>query len=291
MSSNAAEQCEALHFWDTRRNVIRTRVGGAVIGEGVVFSHGYSMLEELTGHATFFQVLVLNVTGRLPEKRLADWLEATFTCMSWPDPRIWCNGVGSYGGALRTSPVAAITAGTLAADSRLYGPGSFPLVAETIGKGLRLRQQGAPTADIVARLNRRADSPSAAVPGYARPIAAGDERIPVMDQVARNLGFTAGPHLELAIDIHDYMMAEFEEGLNLAGYLVSFLMDQNMSAKEIYRLYSLCVNSGIHACYGEAFDNPPESFLPLMCDDIEYTGHPSRKTPNHQQDKENVYVQ
>lgn len=280
MSSNVAEPHEGQHhFWDTRRNVIRTRVGGALIGKGVVYSHGYSMLEELTGHATFFQVLVLNVTGRLPEKRLADWLEATFTCMSWPDPRIWCNGVGSYGGTMRTSPVAAITAGTLAADSRLYGPGSFSLVAETIEEGLRQRNQGIPTAEIVARLNRRRGSPTPVVPGYARPIAAGDERIPVMDRVARGLGFPVGPHLELAFDIHDYMMAEFEEGLNLAGYLVSFLLDQQMSAKEVYRLYSLCVNSGIHACYGEAYDNPPEAFLPLRCNDIEYVGKDARSVP------------
>jgi hypothetical protein len=279
MSSNQGDGGLDTSFWDQRRNIIRTRVGGALIGEGVVTSHGYSMLEDLTGHATFFQVLILNVTGNLPEKRLGDWLEATFICMSWPDPRIWCNGVGSYGGTLRTSPVAAITAGTLSADSKLYGPGTVTMVADSIREAVQYKRSGHDIREIVSRLNRKRSSPTPVIPGYARPIAAGDERVPVMDRVARALGFGTGEHLTAAYDIHEYLMRRYSESINLAGYMVSFLLDQDVSPRHIYRLYAMCVNSGIHACYGEAADNPPEAFLPLRCDDIDYQGRSRRTLP------------
>lgn len=266
-------------FWTERRNVIRTRIGGARIGEGTVTTHGYSILTELAGRASFFQVLVLNVTGKLPERRLAEWMEATFICLSWPDPRIWCNTIGSFGGTMRTSPVAAVTAGVLASDSRMYGPGTALLVSETIARGLAMKRQGLPVSEIASALNRWPQKDIPVIPGFSRPIAAGDERVPVMDRISSDLGFGIGPHLALAYEIHNFFWENSGEGINLAGYLVAFLLDQGMTAKEIYRLYALCVNSGVHACYGEAYDNPPEAFLPLRCDDVDYQGRSYRSLP------------
>lgn len=108
-------------FWDSRRGFIHTKKGGWVINEAI-HNHGYSMLDDLVGTASFFQVLFLNVTGRLPKRKLTDWLEAYFICLSWPDPRIWCNQAGSLAGTMQTSPLAAVGAGILASDSIMYGP-------------------------------------------------------------------------------------------------------------------------------------------------------------------------
>lgn len=266
-------------FWAERRNVIRTRVGGARIGEGTVTTHGYSILDELAGRCSFFQVLVLNVTGKLPERRLADWMEATFICLSWPDSRIWCNSVGSFGGTVRTSPVAAVTAGVLASDSRMYGPGTALMVSGSIARGLAMKRQGLRVPEIVCALNQWPQRDVPIIPGFSRPIATGDERVPVMDRISSDLGFEVGPHLALANEVHDFLWERYGEGINLAGYLVAFLLDQGMTGQEIYRLYALCVNSGIHACYGEAYDNPGEAFLPLRCDDIDYQGESHRRLP------------
>ncbi|MEJ2200586.1 MAG: hypothetical protein P8X63_06185 [Desulfuromonadaceae bacterium] len=70
-------------FWDSRRGVIRSRKGGWKMGQGV-FSHGFNLLEELVGEHSYFQVMLLHATGRMPERRFADWLEAAFICLSWP---------------------------------------------------------------------------------------------------------------------------------------------------------------------------------------------------------------
>lgn len=267
-----------LAFWDAHRNVIRTRKGGAQIGAGRVTSHGYSILDDLVGRASYFQILMLNITGRLPEERLARWVEATFSCLSWPDARIWCNLVSALGGTVRTSPVAAITAGILASDSKLYGPGTMIGATAFITRALAKRKQGDLIVDIVNEYSRRPGT-KPIIPGYARPLAYGDERVIAMEKITSELGYGIDDHMAVAYEVQDYLFEHYQEGLNLAGYMMAFLSDRGLTATEIYRLYALCVNNGIHACYAEAYDRTPESFLPMRCDDIEYQGQPYRPVP------------
>ena len=119
---NLEKRRDDIGFWDRKRGTIHTRKGGFVISKGTVYSHGYRLLEELMGKITYFQLLILNATSRLPERPVADWLEASVFCVSYPDARIWCNHIGSLGGAMQATPIAANCAGLLATDSRLYGP-------------------------------------------------------------------------------------------------------------------------------------------------------------------------
>ncbi len=265
-------------FWDARRGVIRTCKGGRwVIGKGVT-SHGYSLLDELVGHASFFQVLIMHVTGSLPERRLADWLEAAFLCLSWPDPRMWPNQIGSLGGAMKSSPITAVCAGTLASDSRIYGPGTAVDAVLFITAALEARNNGQTIRELINAQQIKSKGKLRA-PGYVRPFAKGDERVKHMQRVADELGYPIGAHLALAYEIQDYLFAHYGESMNLAGYMAGFLSDQGLTAKECYRVSALCVNAGVHACYAEAADRPPESFLPLRCDDIEYIGKEEREIP------------
>jgi len=264
--------------WEERRGIIRSRKGGWVIGEAI-YNHGYSMMDDLVGKASFFQVLVLNVTGNLPERRLADWLEALFICLSWPDARIWCNQMGSLGGTLRTSPVAAVAAGMLASDSHMYGPGTLLAATRFIEDALAASKQGASVAEIIRPFQRRAGT-SPIIVGYGRPVATGDERVVAMAGVADALGFAIGEHLALARQIEQEIARDFGETMNLAGYLTAFLCDQGFSAVEIYRMSAIMVVSGVHACYVESFDALPEGFFPLRCDDVKYCGRASRPVPS-----------
>lgn len=264
-------------FWDQRRGKIYARKGGWIIGEAV-YNHGYSMLDDLVGKNSFFQVLFLNVVGRLVERCLAEWLEALFICMSWPDSRIWCNQIGSLAGTIQASPVAAVCAGSLASDSDLYGPGTLMKSADFIMNARRKYEQGMSVEEIV-REQQRNPRAKPIIVGYARPVAKGDERVFAMLQVAERLGFAVGEHLALALKIEKFTFEQFGETINLGGYVTAFLCDQNFSPAEIYRLCAMSVNSGIHACYVEAADQPPESFFPLHCEDIDYQGKPPRPVP------------
>jgi citrate synthase len=278
MSSKNPDSEGITGFWDRRRGLIRSRKGGWIIGEAV-YNHGYSMMDELVGKVSFFQVWVLNTTGRLPERRLADWIEASFICLSWPDPRIWCNQVGTLAGCLRASPVAAVTAGALTSDSRLYGPGTALAATTFIRDAVAKKQAGTDAAEIVRRHLSSQGSfggRQPAIAGYARPIASGDERVSALERVSEELGFPIGEHLALAYQIEEVLIDTYGEGMNITGYIAAFLMDQGFSPDESYRLFALCVSAGVNACYAEAADQPPESFLPLRCDDIEYQGTPAR---------------
>lgn len=264
-------------FWQERRGIIRTRKGGWIPG-GIVHNHGYSLVDDLIGKASYFQVLVLNVTGRLPERRLADWLEAHFICHSYPDARIWCNHIGSLAGTMQVSPVAAASAGVLASDSRMYGPGTIPAFIDFITDAVVKKKTGLSAEEIV-RLCQRRPAAKPTILGYARPVANGDERIPAMERVSLELGFTRGEYLSLAFEIDEVMHRQHNERMNLLAYSIPFLCDQGFSAKEIHRMLSVLVYSGVLTCYSEAADSPPESFFPLQCYDIDYQGPEPREVP------------
>ncbi|MGV1100732.1 hypothetical protein ACUUL3_15145 [Thiovibrio sp. JS02] len=268
-------------FWDERRGVIRSRIGGMVIGEAV-YSHGYDIMEELVGKVSYFQMLVLNVTGRLPERRLADWLEALFICLSYPDSRIWCNQVGSLAGTVQASPVAAASGGILASDSRLYGPGAILAAFSFMSEALKKKQQGVAVEEIVKSHPKRRSDGVPVIPGYARPVARGDERIPGMASVGEHLGLSGGEHLALASEIDAVLTSEYGETMNLLGYATAFLLDQGITDLEANRLLGCWVSSGVQACYAEAADQPPESFFPLRCQDIDYQGKAARPVPGEE---------
>lgn len=264
-------------FWDERRGVIQSKKGGWVIGKGV-FSHGYSMMDELVGTVSYMQVVILNATGRLPERPLAEWFEAIHICMSWPDPRIWCNQIGALGGTMQTSVVAATTAGLLAADANSYGIKPV-LHGVRFIQGALLDYRGGSSADEIVKRECAKHRGNPYIMGYARPIAKGDERVAAMQRVQGELEFPDGDHLQLAYQIEKALLRDFDESMNINGYVSAFLADQGYTAEEVYRIFAVLVTSGVTACYVDTRDRAPEAFLPLRCDDIEYTGKPARPVP------------
>lgn len=261
-------------LWDGLRGIIRSRSGGWRVGQDILV-HGRGLLSELVGEVSYVQLLVLNVTGRLPERRLADWIEGTFMCLSWPDARIWCNQIATYAGTLRASPVAAVSAGLLASESRLYGPGTALASTGFIVAALQLHQQGCTPAEIVTDFRRR--QRTRAIPGFGRPVARGDERVVAMKRLAQRLGFAVGPHLALADAVEAVLRDEADESMNLAGYITAFLADLGYRADEIHAVYAICVQGGLLACYREAVTGAPDTFMPMRVDDVRYTGPAPRR--------------
>lgn len=269
---------EIIDYLDQRRGKIVSNTGGWFPGVGV-FSHGYSMLEELVGKKSYFQILILNATGRLVDKPLADWVEALYGCLSWPDPRIWCNQVGALAGAARTSVMAATAIGSLAADSRMYGV--FPLL-ESVGfiRAALVKHQGGASAATIIQDAFAACTGKPYIMGYRRPIAKGDERLEVMERVGQNLGFTIGDHMRLAYEIEKILMADHDEGMNINGYMSAFLADQGFTPEEAYQMFAMLVASGVTACYLDTYKRPADTFLPLRCEDIDYQGPARRVVPD-----------
>ena len=275
MSSNTKANNSAL--WDKNRAVIRSSIGGWKVGEAV-YSHGYSMMDDFVGKLSYMQVVMFNATGRLPGRNIADWFEQVYICMSWPDSRIWCNQIAALGGTNRTSVIAATCAGILANDSRTYG-------AKPLLEGVRFIQSAQSQIQKGETIKKIIENECAKhggkphIMGYARPIAKGDERIPVIEEVQKNLKIPFGPHQRLAHAISDTLQAQFDESINFNGYTAAVLADQNYSPTEAYRISGLAVSSGVTACYVDTMDKPSESFFTQRCSDINYTGKALRQLP------------
>lgn len=274
---NATKSKADTRYWDERRGTIRSRKGGWKVGKGV-FSHGYDMMEDLVGKVSYFQVMILHATGRMPSRNLAAWVEAAFIGLSWPDARIWCNQIGALGGTLRTSVVGATVAGTLAGDSRTYGQKPLLEGMSFMQAALQALKNGLTPKGIIANeCARHGGKPQ--IMGFARPIAKGDERVTAMEKVGKELGFTVGEHLALAYEMEEVLLDAFGESMNINGYCSAFLSDQGFTPQEAYQFCVLLVASGVTACYVDTFERPPESFLPMRCDDIDYQGPPPRPVP------------
>ncbi len=280
MSSNSKtthSDPQQIALLDNLRNKIVSKTGGWFPGKGV-FSHGYSMLDDLVGVKSYFQILILHATGKMVDRALGDWVEAVYGCLSWPDPRIWCNQIGALAGTARTSVVIGTAIGAMATDSKAYGV--LPLIdgVNFIQGALEKYEKGVTPEEIVSQAtSARGGKPF--IVGYIRPIAKGDERLETMERVSKKLGFEEGSHLSLAYEIEKVLMDKFEEGMNINGYVSAFLSDQGFTTEEIYQMFSMLVCSGVTACYLDTFHRPAGTFLPLRCDDIEYQGQPSRTIP------------
>lgn len=265
-------------YWDHRRRKILSKKGGWVLGKGISL-YRYSLLDDLLGEASFYQVVILGITGRLPEQRFSKWLEATFICMSWPDPRIWCNQVSTFGGELRSSSVSSIAAGLLSSESSMYGTGAGLAAFDFIDKAQKFCTNEGTVEKFIESVAKTRMGLQA--PGFGRPIAKGDERVTAMLDYASKLGYSNGPHIKLAMEIEKYLQENYQESMNLAGYMCAFALDQGYKKTEMHRIISTCVNGGLHSCFSEGRDQVSDSFLPLQCSDIEYTG-PKERTIKHQ---------
>ncbi len=257
-------------YWDERQNKIETRIGKWTGGEDIII-RDKSLLNDLFDKISYMRLHVLNITGRLISEELGQWLENNFMVMSYPDSRIWCNHIGALCGTMGTSPSAGTIAGTLGADSRVYGGGQSSMLAlQFLAKALTDSKKGISIANIVESLPKKQEKP--AIIGFARPINRKDERIEPHRVMSKRLGFSEGEYMQLANKIDHYVSEKYQLGINIGGYMAAFLLDQGFNADESYRIKALCVNSGVMACYVDNFPQPENSLLPLKCSDIEYTG-------------------
>lgn len=264
-------------YFDALRNKIVNSKGGWRIGEAV-YNHGFSMMRDLVGQHSYFKVMLLNVTGKVYSDEFCQWLEASYICMSWPDPRIWCNYIGALAGTSRTTPAAGVLAGTLASDSSMYGPGSLPKCMMFCQHLAALNGTDSEYRELLK--SHVSSDGKVTAPGFSRPIAKGDERVEAMKIVSQKLGFEPGDYISAAMKFEIWLSKNYDENINIGGYTAAFLLDRGFTIDEVYRLTSTRVTAGVQACYAEYAEQPSGAFLPMAIDDCQYTGPKQRKIKN-----------
>lgn len=264
-------------YWDHRRGIIFSKVGGWSIG-GAVICRGKDLLNDLLPNHSYTQILVFALTGKIIARNLADWIESGYVTISYPDHRIWCNQIGTMCGELKTSPVAAAAAGSLAADSAIYGSRPVRFGMEFIQHAYRQQKAGMGVENIIDEHLRRQRGVMN-ITGYTRPIAIGDERVPVLRDRARALGLIAGPHELLAREIDAYLDRRYNERINVNGIVSAIFSDNALTPDDGYRISAMGVTAGVMACYLDYLPQPADSFLPMRCDDVDYQGAAPRELP------------
>jgi len=142
-------------------------------------------------------------------------------------------------------------------------------------------KQGVTIQEIINQSPHKNNRP--VINGFARPVKKKDERIEPYEKMTKKFGFEVGEHLSLAYKIGDYLESKYGLGMNSGGYTCAFFADQGISAEEVYQIKSIAASSGIMACYIDSKNQPPDTFLPLRCDDILYNGPAPRELPNTRQ--------
>lgn len=275
---NKTTQDASLSGWFAARERIRSRTGKWRAGRGVEV-RGLSLFSDVVGKLSYMQLMVLNITGRVIDNNLAVWLENNFMGVSYPDSRIWCNQLGAMAGTQSATPVAAVVAGCLGADGRAYGGSQTTMMAMVFLEEMKTRTDaGESIEQLLGELEIKQGRP--AITGFARPIDAQDERIEPFQALSRELGFTPGAYMRLAQRISALLEKDFATGMNVGGFTAAFLLDQGFSPEQAYRVFALCVASGVAASYVDNIDRPPQSFLPLLCEDVEYHGCGPREIPD-----------
>ncbi len=265
----SSSESKPFHYWSERRHKIKTDIGQWHAGVDVTV-RGQSLLHNLIYEINAAQLQVLNITGRIIDERLAQWVEKIRFLMAYPDSRLWCNFLASLAAVQGASPVAGAVLSFLAADSKAYGSQVQSIIIRTIEQLYATYERNQDFAEVVALFPLREGIP--VIPGFFRPICRADERLAPMQKITAQLGFDDGKYVQFVMGFSQYLEAQYQCALNSAGYCCAFLMDQNFSADEIYAMTASCVETGALACYFDHIEDQENGFLPLHCDDIRYTG-------------------
>lgn len=261
-------------YWDERNKTIYSNVGHWQAGVDVNI-HGHSLMNELMGNTSYIQLCILNATGKLVERKVADWLEICLMGLSYPDSRIWCNQIAAYAGDTSSTVVAAASTAILSADSRAYGGSQARFLSMDFQqKAFERYQAGSSMEEVLSFARQIKGKPI--ITGFARPIDKEDERLKPFAEVQQNLGIEVGPYLQFAKTLSEHLDTHYNLSMNCGGYASAFLLDQGFTPDEGYKINAFAVISGAIACFRNQEPQAPNSFLPLKCSDIEYTGKAPR---------------
>ena len=259
-------------FWDKRNNKIFSSVGH---WQGGV-DHNHSLMHELMKNASLMQVHILNATGKYVERSVANWLEINFMGLSYPDSRIWCNQISAYAADTNASAVAAVSAAILSTDSRAYGGSQTTFSCMTfLASSYHKYINGESLSSIISAERIKNGKPI--IVGFARPIDKDDERLKPYALMQKKLGIEVGLYLKFAQQVSEYLDQHYALTINSGGYASAFLLDQGFTPDDGYNIKAYAVASGAIACHRNLASSPPNSFLPLKCLDVQYTGKAIRR--------------
>ncbi|HEU0198831.1 MAG TPA: hypothetical protein VFR86_00195, partial [Burkholderiaceae bacterium] len=246
---------------------LRTRMGACLVGQRALF-RGHDLHAELKD-MSWLALYVFGITGRRFSPLELRLLEAIWVYTSYPDARIWNNRVAALAGTARSSGNLGAAAALAVSEAAIYGRG---IDIRAIDFFLRTRRMLA-AGDSLEQCVRTELQQHRSIAGYGRPIAAGDERIEPMLQLARSLGLASGPHVRLAHEIDEFLhQGRWRFRMNYGALVAALAADLGLTAREYYLFMFPAFLAGMQPCYVEALERPAGALFPTPCSAVRYEG-------------------
>lgn len=241
-----------------------SRMGAFFAGSHAVF-RGHDLHADL-GKMDWVELFLFGITGRKFTPAQVELLHGILVYTSYPDARLWNNRVAALAGSSRSTPALGISAALAVSEAGIYGgqPGvraiDYFLRAKTAMDG------GRALADVVAGAGR--------IYGYGRPTPElGDERLPWLLALAQKLGLGDGPHLKIALETEQLLVAKNARlRMNYAAMTAALCADMGFTIAQFHMFRVPLFLAGMPPGYIEALERPAGSLFPIPCRDLRYEG-------------------
>jgi hypothetical protein len=241
--------------------------------------------------ASWMALFLYGITGRTLDAKQVRLFEGLWVlCTSYPDVRIWNNRVAALAGTARSTATLGLSAATAVSEAIIYGHRPLMAAMQFLLEVRGWTREGAPLQRLLSERLERVGSPEsgrpgagtdrqvARLPGYGRPIAGRDERIPVVLEFAQGLGYGNGEAVKLAFAVEQALKDSGSPlRMNVAALMAALAIDQGLQVREYYHYVTLCFSAGALPCYIDALHQPEGSFFPLRCTTIQYHGRAHRR--------------
>jgi hypothetical protein len=259
----------------------RTELGAWFPGERVVL-RGRDLLSDLV-RQPWMGLLLYGITGREFTAQQIRLFEGIWSISaSFPEPRLWNNRVAALTTSARSSSTLGVAAGIAASEAIVYGHrpslATMDFVHHCVlrvraGEDLRAVLQATLNADVNGNPGSGKNRRLARIPGFGRPITSRDERIVAMYELASELGFRDGEHVQMVERVQSTLLEMGHHwSMNISALMGALSADQGLSASEYYHYVILCFCAGLIPCAFDALQKPEGAFFPLRCDNIHYVG-------------------
>jgi hypothetical protein len=251
--------------------VLTSRMGAFFPGSHVIF-RGRDLHAELQ-NMDWVELYVFGITGRRHSVQQLRLMHAIWTHTSYPDARLWNNRVAALAGSVRSTASLGIAAALAISEAGIYGGG---ILARAIDFLIRTQERMDQGGDLFACIREELDT-YRNLGGYGRPMINGDERLPPMLALAKELGLNQGRYLRLAFSVEDALLAKrMRMKMNYAALVAALGADLGMSRQEFNLFMFPVFLAGMPPCFIEASERSEAALYRLSCNDIEYEGPAQR---------------
>jgi len=247
-------------------------VGGTVPGEGAVF-RGCDMFKTF-GEWNWLGMFYFSSTGRKLSVNSEKFFNGIYSmCFSYPDSRIWNNGVTALAGTVRSTAQLGICAASAVSEAEFYGGPPVMKALDFFLRAKDLMGEGMSLAEIELEEKDK----NKFIYGYGRPVVSKDERVIPTLMLLKELDLYDRPFVQFALKFEEFLKQKNEDiGLNIGGLFAAFCADEGMTPKELYYMMSVCFSVGMVACYIDVLEKEEGLFFPSQCSAISYSGNEKR---------------